>query len=247
MARSFDRFLPDAFRRDGNRDFADQLVPTQLVPGALIYDVGGGKHPNVGEWRRLQLGLSIVGLDIDAEELAAAPAGAYERTICADISSYRGSADADLAICQAVLEHVSNTDAAMRALASIIKPGGTVLLFLPSRTAVYAALNRILPHVWKRWLLYRIYPRSQQVQGFPAYYDRCTPSQILNLARKHGLEVESARYFFYSDYFSFCFPLHVAWRMWQLLFRLLRGNQAAETFSLVLHKAAGKPIETRNT
>ncbi len=236
LARRFDRLLPAEFRLDGNRDFADRLVPAALRAGTLVYDVGGGKCPNISGQRKRELGLSVVGLDIDGGELAAAPAGAYERTVCADITRYKGVGEADQVICQALLEHVRDTGSALAAIASILKPGGTALLFIPSRNAAYAALNRLLPERAKRWLLYTIYPRSQRVQGFPAYYDRCTPREIAELAAQCGLTPEAARHFYYSDYFSFCFPLHVLWRVWQLSFRAIAGRQAAETFSYVLRK-----------
>jgi 2-polyprenyl-6-hydroxyphenyl methylase/3-demethylubiquinone-9 3-methyltransferase len=130
----------------------------------------------------------------------------------------------------------------MSAIASILKPGGVALLFIPSRHAAYAVLNRLLPEAKKRWLLYTIYPRSQRVQGFPAYYDRCTPAEIIDLAGQCGLLLEFAGFSYYSDYFSFCFPLHALWRIWQLLHRSIGGSQASETFSLVLRKTkAGEP------
>jgi 2-polyprenyl-6-hydroxyphenyl methylase/3-demethylubiquinone-9 3-methyltransferase len=241
LARRFDRLVPPEFRLDGNREFADRLVPSRLCRGALVYDVGGGKRPNIGEERKRRLALSVVGLDIDAAQLAAAPPGAYDRTVCADITRYRGKGEADRVICQALLEHVRDTGSALSAIASILKPGGVALLYIPSRHAAYAALNRLLPEAGKRWLLHTIYPRSQRVQGFPAYYDRCTPAEIIGLAGQCGLVLESARFYYYSDYFSFCFPLHALWRVWQLLYRSIAGNQASEAFSLVLRKTPGDP------
>lgn len=242
LARRFDRLLPPEFRLDGNRDFAGRLVPSLLCRGMLVYDVGGGKCPNIDQRRKRDLDLSVVGLDIDAGELASAPEGAYDRTVCADITRYRGKCDADRVVCQALLEHVRDTGSALSAIAGILKPGGLALLFVPSRHAAYAALNRLLPEAGKRRLLYTIYPRSQPVQGFPAYYDRCTPAEIVELAGQCGLALESASFSYYSDYFSFCFPLHALWRIGQLLYRSIAGSQAAETFSLVLRKTkAGQP------
>ena len=82
-----------------------------------------------------RLGLRGTGLDIDADELARAPAGTYDETICADITEYEGKGQADLVICQAVLEHVANTEQALRSIASCLKRGGVALLFVPSRNA----------------------------------------------------------------------------------------------------------------
>ena len=105
LAGRFDRLLPQDLRVDGNRDFLDALVPEHLEPGSVVYDVGGGKNPVIGSERKAALGLTVVGLDIDDDELSAAPKGLYDRTVAADITNYRGQGDADLVICQALLEH----------------------------------------------------------------------------------------------------------------------------------------------
>ena len=257
LTRKFDVLLPGQHLIDGNADFIDNLVPEYTLPGAVVYDVGGGKNPLIDAQRKAQLSLKIIGLDIDAGELAAAPPGRYNHTICADIVSYRGArdadlvviesdwrtqgtpgrvGDADLVICQALLEHVLDTGQALEAIASILKPGGQALLFVPSRNAVYARINLILPQKLKERILFGIYPHMRRSQGFPAQYDRCTPAALEALALRKGLRAVERRVYFQSDYFRFCFPIHALWRLWALLIRSLTGDQAAETFSLVLRK-----------
>jgi SAM-dependent methyltransferase len=241
LAQRFDRLLPREFRIDGNRDFVQHLVPEYLQRGSLIYDVGGGKNPLIDRQRKAELKLRIAAVDIDAAEMAAAPEGCYDRTICCDISTYRGEGEADLVICQALLEHVPDTEQALEAISTILKPEGRALIFVPSRNALYARLNLILPESVKRGILYGVFPEMRRDHGFPAYYDRCTPARIEELARAHGLLCEHRRLYFHSSYFSFCLPLHVLWRFWLRLFRLLAGSEAAETFSMVLRKTGRKP------
>jgi 2-polyprenyl-6-hydroxyphenyl methylase/3-demethylubiquinone-9 3-methyltransferase len=236
LSERFDQLLPERLRVDGYQDFAGNVVPRYAKPNLLVYDVGGGKHPNISRERKRELALRIIGLDADSGEMRAAPAGYYDGTICADITQYRRAGDADLVVCDALLEHVYDTNAALQGIASILKTGGAALLFVPSRRAVYAWMNRLLPQSWKRWLLFRIYPERRPLQGFPAYYDRCTPGEITILARRCGLQVESLRSYFHSDYFTFFFPLHVVWRVWQLCFRGVCGEEAAETMAVVLRK-----------
>jgi SAM-dependent methyltransferase len=236
LTRRFDRLLPAELQIDGNRDFLDDLVPHHLQPGALLYDVGGGKNPVIGRQLKTDLALRTVGLDIDNAELASAPPGLYDQTICADITAYGGHCDADLVICQALLEHVRDTDRAVAAISSILKPGGRALIFVPCRNAVYARLNSILPEEVKRRILFGVFPNTRRDQGFPAYYNWCTPAGFDRLGRRHGLIPELLRPYFTSGYFRFCLPLHVAWRMWLLLFRLMAGAEAAETFAVVFRK-----------
>ena len=239
LTRKIDELLPSQHRIDGNADFIDRLVPEYTPAGAVVYDVGGGKNPLIGAECKAQLGLKIIGLDIDAGELAAAPPGRYDHTICADIVGYRGAGGADVVICQALLEHVPDTEQSLEAIASILKPGGRALLFVPSRNAVYARINLILPQKLKERILFGIYPHMRRSQGFPARYDRCTPAGLEALALRQGLRAVERRVYFQSDYFRFCFPIHALWRLWVLLFRSLAGDQAAETFSLVLRKEEG--------
>jgi 2-polyprenyl-6-hydroxyphenyl methylase/3-demethylubiquinone-9 3-methyltransferase len=231
-----DRLLPDSLRIDGNREFLEAVVPQYLTQGAHIYDIGGGKNPVIACERKAALSLRVTGLDIDPRELSSAPDGSYDRVVCADISSFTGAGDADLVICQALLEHVADTESALRAIASILRPGGRALVFVPSRNAVYARLNMILPEGLKRAILFGIYPEMMRDHGFPAYYDRCTPAEFDEMARLHGLVREDRRLYFQSDYFRFCIPMHLLWRTWVVLFRAMAGATAAETFTLVLRK-----------
>jgi SAM-dependent methyltransferase len=236
LSLRFDRLLPADFRLDGNRDFIERIVPDYLRPAMVVYDVGGGKNPLVPPERKSALGLEVVGLDIDAGRLAAAPSGVYDRAICADICTYRGRADADLVICQALLEHVPDVAGALRAIATILKPGGRALIFVPCRNAVYARINLVLPEALKRVLLFAIFPEMRADHGFPAHYDQCTPSKLERVARKHGLATEYRRIYFESGYFRFCLPLHMLWRAWVALFQSLVREDAAETVSLVLRR-----------
>src|SRR5579862_9419902 len=98
LSSRFDRLLPAEFQVDGNRDFLDNWIAPYLESGAVVYDIGGGKNPVLGKAEKRRWKLRVTGLDIDERELAAAPDGAYDRTIRADITQYRGQADADLVI-----------------------------------------------------------------------------------------------------------------------------------------------------
>jgi 2-polyprenyl-6-hydroxyphenyl methylase/3-demethylubiquinone-9 3-methyltransferase len=238
LSRSFDHLLPVEFQVDGNSDFVDNWIAPHLKHRAVIYDIGGGKNPIVGLEEKRRHKLRVIGLDIDAQELAASPEGVYDRKIHADITQYQGAGDGDLVICQALLEHVRDSQAAMRAIASILKPNGTALIFLPSRNAVFARLNLLLPQELKRRILHAVFPSTIRDQGFPAFYDRCTPRDFRSLANSSGLTVETCKTYFRSSYFTFFFPLHFLWRVWLLLFRWAAGEQAAETFSLALRKTS---------
>lgn len=236
LSRAFDRILDDKYRLDGNRDFVNSFAPLYLKPNLRIYDIGGGKNPYIDLKLKSTLRLSVVGLDIDQGELDRAPKGAYDELICCDITKYEGKQDADLIICQAVLEHVENVDEAFAALSSILRPGGKAIIFVPSKNAAFARLNLLLPQRMKKKILYTIFPQTQSNQGFRSYYDRCTPRDFDRLSEAYGFEIEEKRVYFVSSYLSFLFPAYLMWRLWILLFHLLAGDQSAETFSVALRK-----------
>ncbi|MEW6255295.1 MAG: methyltransferase domain-containing protein [Pseudomonadota bacterium] len=237
LSATLDRVLPDRFRQDGNSTFLRDVLPQAVRPNDRVYDLGGGSRPFLSVERKSELGVQVVGLDIDAAELAAAPAGAYDQTIAHDLCTYEGAGDADVIICQATLEHVSDTAGAMRAMASTVRPGGRIFIFAPCRNAMFARLNRLLPEGVKRRILFLLFPqKGEGHDGFKAYYDRCTPSQIEALAHANGLLVEERRLFWTSSYFSVLVPAFVAWRLMQLLAYFVVKDDAAETFIYVLRK-----------
>jgi SAM-dependent methyltransferase len=236
LSARFDACLPELYQTDGNRDFCDRFSVGFLKPGLRLVDVGGGKNPYVDPDKKEKLDLHVTGFDIDREELDRAPKHAYDEVVCADITSYRGKHDADLLVCQAVLEHVRDVEQAFAAFSSMLRPHGLALIWVPSRYAAFARLNMMLPEKLKRQILFFIFPHMKEDQGFTPYYDRCTPRDFARLARKHGFTVESQRLYYSNKYFYFFLPLHVVWRVWLMAFRAIDSTQAAETFSMALRK-----------
>jgi SAM-dependent methyltransferase len=249
LSRTFDRWLPQEYTTDGNDDFRDNVLPLYITRNMVIYDVGGGSRPYVDVSLKRERNLTVVGLDIDAEELRAAPAGTYDTTVCADITRYDGRKDADLVICRAVMEHVRDTNKAFAALVTIVKPGGRVAIFVPSRNALFARLNLLLPEPLKRSLLFRIFPDKRRMRegGFKAYYDKCSPKQFSRMAGVHGFQIEFQKSYFISSYFSFFLPAYLLWRLWIVSFRAIMGDQAAETFVMVLRRSGTPDDEVTPT
>lgn len=239
LCRSFDRrFVSEAFRRDGNSHFVEQVAPRHLWPGAVVYDIGGGKQPLISAAKKRELGLTVVGLDIDPNELARAPAGAYDRIICADIQTYRGAGDADLVICQAVLEHVRSLRAALEGVFGLLKVSGLGLVWVPSRNVCYARFNLILPEHLKKKILFYVSPRAEHEQGFPAFYDRCTPRQFRALIGEYEGSIVEEQFYYVSSYFSFLLPVYALWRLWVCVFHRLAREEAAESFSVAFPKSS---------
>ena len=208
-----------------------------------MLDAGGGKHPFVDLETKQRLHLHVIGVDIDANELRQAPHGIYDDVICCDIVRLKSADLADFIICQSVLEHVEDVKEALARMAQLLKPGGRLVLFAPSRHAAFARLNLVLPERVKKWMLFKLFPQAENTQGFPAHYDNCTPREIATLGQSQGLILLEKRAYFLSRYFSFFFPFYLLWRVWTLLFRAIAGDQAAETFSMAFEKPQSDPSQ----
>jgi trans-aconitate methyltransferase len=240
LSKRFDEmFMPAKFLIDGNSDFINNFLPEMLetIPlKSTIYDVGCGKNPAISLEKKQKLKAKIIGIDLSENELLQAPTGALDNCIEANICEFRGQNDGDLLICQALLEHVPDVSAAFAAMSSILHKGGIALIFVPSKNAVFARLNILLPQRVKQFLLYNIFPNTRRDQGFPSFYNRCTPGDFRMLAAEHGFEVDEIRTYYKSSYFSFFFPIYLVWRLWIFLFEKMNSEQSAETFCMKLRR-----------
>lgn len=215
------------------------VVPPRLNAAHTIYDVGGGKHPYIGTDMAKPKGVRIVGLDIDKNELLRAPRGIYDQQIVSDISAPNLQVKVPrqaTVICEAVLEHVQNNVEAVHNIAKLCGKRGQAIIFVPSRYALFAMINRLLPQQIKRKLLFGIFPETEGAQGFPAYYDHCTPKAMSSLLLANGFTIAELKCYYRSTYFSFFVPLHVLWRCYQVAAYSILGKDAAESFSIVATK-----------
>ena len=239
LCNGLDRLLPHDIRIDAKEYFRNYYLQRLITEHARIYDIGGGRNPVISMHLKGSKSLSVIGLDISAEELTKAPHGMYDFKIAADITNFEGAGDGDFVVSKAMLEHVKDTNSAFRSIHTILKPGGLGLIFVPCRNAIFARINTIIPESWKRRILFLVYPSARNYQGWPAYYDHCTPSGFRVLAEANGFEVVDLKAFYFSVYFQFFLPLYLVWRLWVLLARALMDDDAAETFCICVRK---KPL-----
>jgi SAM-dependent methyltransferase len=239
LSKSIDRRFFSSMIEDGNSDFNKNFAWKHLHNrSGTLADIGSGKQPflqndhiNRANWR-------VIGLDISQSELDRAPIKSYDQTVCAPIEASPLRSVADAFVCQAVLEHVADNVLAFNKLGELLRPGGIGLIFVPSRNAVFARLNLLLPESVKRGLLFYFFPESSYAQGFRSYYHRCTPLEFTALAKQNGLELIEIKTYMASSYFSFFAPFYVAWRLWQLFFHAFAGTQSAETFCMAVRKTS---------
>ncbi|SDY18891.1 class I SAM-dependent methyltransferase [Citreimonas salinaria] len=211
--------------------FPASEIVDELVPEGRVADVGGGKQPLFEKTPAIR---HYCGIDLDAEELARAPAGTYDETIVADITRYRGNGDFDMLICRSTLEHVKDTEKAIKGLMSLLAPGGIGYLVVPSRNSVFSYINRLMPESAKRRLLFALYP-AKQTDGFPAFYDRTTPHEVSAMIEAQGGTVDQVNKIYFSGYFTFFTPLHVLWRGAAMVQKATNPNYC-ERFEMIFRK-----------
>ncbi|TXG77489.1 methyltransferase domain-containing protein [Patescibacteria group bacterium] len=235
----FDRtFVKRHRRQDGLKDFVNNVVPKELKDGQTILDIGGGKRPFVGTEVSRRAGMKIIGLDISREELDQSPAGSYDKKVVGDIGSRNlpnTQKKADVVICEAVLEHVADAPQGIQNIARMTAKGGVVLVYVPCRHAPFARLNQLLPQRVKKAALHKVFPESQHAQGFPAYYDQCSPEEMRAIFEKAGLSVRETRKYYFSNYFSFFFPAYALWRARQYAWGVF-GRDNCEAFTIIAEK-----------
>jgi SAM-dependent methyltransferase len=111
----------------------------------------------------------------------------------------------DLIVSWCVFEHVRPLDRALENLHAYLRPGGRLVAWVAGRNSLGALVNRALPYRVARKLLGWLAGRPPD-SVFPAYYDRCTHSDLLALTA--GWQRRNVvPYFQNAMYFRFSTPI----------------------------------------
>ncbi len=212
------------------------LLKDHLKENFEIADIGGGKKPT-----RMMTGINLPkqiiydGYDIDLEELEIARE-AYNNIYQLDLNKpqCKNNKIYDLVICLNTLEHVEDVTTAISNLELMTKKGGKIYVKLPCKYALFTKLNLIIPNKLKNRIMHKVFP-SKKTDGFPAFYDKSTPNEIINIFKNLDLEIESINLVKWSSYFSFFFPLYIIWRL-ITLFQNIFIKDYCESFELIFNK-----------
>jgi SAM-dependent methyltransferase len=215
--------------------FMEHLTPL-LRDDIAILDIGAGRAPTLPPDGR-PAGCRYVGLDISAEELAAAPAGAYDEVIAADITApFELSAPVDLAISWQVLEHVKPIDRAFENLHAALRPGGTLLAVLSGGRAAFAVLARVMPHAVRSQIMVRLLGHAAD-EKFPTAYDRCTASALEGLLARWGA-VQVVPFYRGATYFNMSRTLQRAYLVYENELERRDARDLATHYLVVATRAA---------
>jgi SAM-dependent methyltransferase len=199
-----------------------------LRPGAAVLDVGGGRRPAIPR-AMLPPDVRYVGMDLSRRELARAPDGTYDEMIEADIVEPVAAlaSSFDLVVSWQVLEHVRSMRAALENVRSYLAPGGRFVAQLSGGRAVFALVNRAVPHAIAAKGMKVLLGREPETV-FPAPYDGCTYSSLGRLLSDWS-RVQIEPRFRGAQYLEFAKP--VQWAYVKAEDALVRGRR----FDLATH------------
>ena len=173
------RKLPERYptELDFRALFDERAIPL-LREASTVLDVGSGRHPTYGPAAR-PAGCTYVGLDLLAEELAAAPPGSYDEAVVGDLATFVPALEgrADLAVSWQVLEHVKPLDDAVENLRRYLRPGGHLVAQFSGTFGLFGLLSRLVPERVTPLLLERLFDRPRQTT-FRTYYHQCWASAL---------------------------------------------------------------------
>ncbi len=207
-----DRITPPVEQRTHPYPQFDQLVAACLNRPAgtgTLVDIGAGRHCDYASLV-MKRPHRVVGIDIAGSELALNPF--LDERIEADACTRLPHLDrqADLLVSKATLEHLPDNAAFLRNAATVLKPGGTMILLFTNRYAPFALINRLLPEKISAFLLDKLAPSWRGQVGFKTFYDRTNYSafrQLLINANFRDFQISTG--YFSSAYFRFFVPVYL--------------------------------------
>ncbi len=182
------------------RHFARDAQSAQPLASLRIADIGCGG--GLVSEPLARLGASVTGIDPAEENVAAARAHAAESGLEIDYRAARAEdlaaegAQFDAVIALEVVEHVPDVPAFIGVCATLLRPGGLMLISTINRTARAFALAIVGAEYVLRWL-----PRGTH------QWDRfVTPEELADALRASGLRVVDTRGLVFN-------PLKREWRL----------------------------------
>ena len=198
----------------------DQLAAEYMnaAQNQLVVDVGGGRTCAFTKYKDPEAHPRIVAVDVSADELAANRDADETRVMNAVDGLPFDDEEVDLVASKTLVEHLCDTREFIAHVRRVLKPGGHTIHMFPSRFALFALINRILPAKLSTSILFFLCPGAKRISGFPAYYDKCYYSAFRSVLEERGFEItESAVCYYQSAYFTFFIPLYLLTVGYELL------------------------------
>jgi hypothetical protein len=165
-----------------------------------VLEVGGVDRPLL----RKGQGYEYNGLDIESRDKCYE---VYDNFIVQSIEEPVNE-KYDLIISITLMEHVPNNESSIDSVYHSLHPGGETHHYIPSKWHPYAVALRIVGPAIQKRLIPILRPGTEDVTGYPAYFDKCSIPSMRKLLIKRGFtDVDIQAYYRANDYFAFFTPL----------------------------------------
>ena len=200
-----------------------------LPDGALVVDLGGGRHFYYANEVDPPGRLKIIAVDISPEELALNKD--VDETYVADVSRHIPLPDAsvDLIMSRVLLEHVDGVPAAIREMHRVLRPGGKALHLVPCGNSLFGLGARLLPFGPLLRLTLKLAPWfGNYAFGFKVYYDHCYPNALEREFRAAGFSnVQLELSWACEQFFVGVYPIYLLHAAYEQVVRRLRIRSLA--------------------
>lgn len=214
--RRLSRWLTPDHQHESNVFYMFAKVAAQIIAlptTRTVLDAGAGASWFFDDHFKRAHKIRLIGVDIDAGEMALNDSldERHVGSVCDALPVRAGSVDAITAY--SGVEHFPDNQAFLRNCFEALRPGGRFIAQFPSRYALFATINRLLPQKLAHAVLFTLRPGTEGHMGFRAHYDRTNYSAFKAMAEAEGFEVEYHLPGYYDAYFNFFTPLFLVWQL----------------------------------
>jgi len=178
MRLNFDYFTPD--------EVYEATVERIVAPGCAWLDVGCGRNvfPNNPRLARVLAERCALLVGVDPDETIEENAFVHKR-VRATIDGFRSERRFDVITMRMVAEHVADPEVTVGALASLVEPGGAVVIYTVNQWAPASVVSRVVPFSLHHAIKRRLWGTDEK-DTFPVAYRMNTRRRLGELFKAHG-------------------------------------------------------------
>ena len=196
---------------------------------AVLLEVGGVDRPLLSR----STDYEFIGLDIDERPECAS---LYDRFVVQSVEDPLPGR-VDMIISFTLLEHVPDNTAAIKAMYRGLNAGGSIHHYVPSGLHPYSLALRAIGARLQRRLIPMLRPGAEDVTGYPAYFDLCTPRAMTEALVAVGFaEIDLQPFYRANDYFAFFTPAFIVITLYENVCRRLGLRALASGFVVSARK-----------
>jgi 2-polyprenyl-3-methyl-5-hydroxy-6-metoxy-1,4-benzoquinol methylase len=171
-------------------DVYETLVSKLIVDGVRWLDVGGGRSifPENPTLARTLAGRCTTVVAVDPSDNVRKNTSAHE-AVQSTLEAYQPNEAFDVATARMVVEHVSDPESFVAALARLVRPGGAVVILTVGLWSPVTIVSRLLPFRFHHTIKRMVWGGAEE-DTFPAFYRMNTRRSLRRLFDRAGFSEE---------------------------------------------------------